>query len=108
MSHHLSDGSWLNTTHNPMTESDARRLVIAELGGVWTATRVDGAAFCASTLAHAVHAGDLTAAEAEALLRYTSSEGPRPTWLRPLVCPECKDSVFVFRGRCEHCGSVAL
>lgn len=75
---YLADGSWLL---EPMTEADARRLVVEELGGVWTATRVDGAAMAADTMVHAWNAGDLTEREAESLLRYVASEGPAPKWL---------------------------
>lgn len=79
---HLSDGSWLST---PMSETDARRLVIRELGGIWTETRVDGAAFAAEVMVHAWNHGDLTEREAESLLRYVGSKGPRPTWLPDLT-----------------------
>lgn len=76
----LSDGSWLHE-QDTMDEAAARRLVIAELGGVWTETRVDGAAFCASVMVRAWNAGDLTEREAEALLRFASGSGPKPEWL---------------------------
>lgn len=76
----LSDGSWLNQ-QDTMDEADARRLVIHELGGVWTETRVDGAAFCASVLVRAWNVGDLTEREAEALLRFAAGSGPKPAWL---------------------------
>lgn len=77
---YLSDGSWLNEPE-AMDEAEARRLVIAELGGIWTETRVDGAAFCASIMVRAWNAGDLSMHEAEALLRFAAGAGPKPTWL---------------------------
>lgn len=74
-----------------MSDADARRLVVDELGGIWTQARVDGAAMAASTMFVAWNNGDLTGREAEALLRYVSDAAPRPTWLQVQLA-EWKDT----------------